>query len=275
MNYKNDDLLSNKHYKIVRGSRIQYTKSYEFDNEIEDHDKQLNTNPTYLTPVIHGDNTSCKQVKDLSSIAQRVKFNTDMGQSCSIYIYNKYLIMQLKIILCNINKDTRDNVLSFSNVKKYLVVLAYLLSGTFLHPTCDQYRDGIDYITRVSDSQDVITRLKSFMRVSGVRYINNNDGNITLACEEMLNDYITIFMLIQDIMSVTKFHDFVTGFTTDSYRNKFSEDKQVRYEKLKAEVTMYINIIYKTLKIYTSHNFSDVLSNLTTDEGNLKYNLDS
>lgn len=273
MNYQNNILSTNKHHKIVRGSRIQYTKFY--NDETEDHDKQLNTNPTYSTPVIHGDNTSCKQVKDLSSITQRAKFNADMGQSCSIYIYNKYLIIQLKIILCNINKDTRDNVLSFSIIKKYLIVLAYLLSGTFLHPTCSQYRDGIDYITRVSDQQDIIMRLKTFMSISGARYINNNDGNITLACEEMINDYITIFMLIQDIMSVTKVHDFVTGFTTDSFRNKFSADKQVQYEKLKAEVTMYINIIYKTLRLYTSHKFSDVLANLTTDEGKLRYNLDS
>lgn len=224
--------------------------------------------------INRGDNVECKKVRDLTNNAVYQKFLTDMESNCNIYIYNKYLIKDLRIILCNLNNDSKNNLLDGTSINKYLLIVYYLLKGTFYHDGCDTQRKVIETINRYVNSNYLVSNLKSYIKFFCSKYFELNKKSATHACEELLTDLLTIQALLNKIYNQHNIKKFIENIANDTFKYKFVENGNLdKYDMIKGRVTLYNNTIVGVLNYFSDYNFTVNASKLMKD-GILRYNLD-
>ena len=108
----------------------------------------------------------------------------------------------------------------------------------------------------------------------GKSYVEKNNKNKTLACTEIINDYLQIISLIQKIYYNDDVQNFFDDFEQDRYRSKYSEDKLDRYEMLRGEIKEYRDEIIKVMDFYKLKNFRYIIKKVLND-GKLIYDLDN
>ena len=224
--------------------------------------------------INRGDNAECEKVKDLTDSLVHQNFLKDMERGCSLYIYNKYLAKNLRIILCNLNKDSENGLLNPKNINKYLLIVYYLLDGTFYHNGCDVQRSAIETIDRYINSNYLVSNLRNYIKTSCSIYLKRNDQSKTHACEELLTDLLTIHTLLFSIYKQHDIQKFIKNIDNDVFKYKYTtEDDLNKYALIKDRVTKYNNMIVGVLNYFSKHKFSTNASKLMMN-GNLRYNLD-
>lgn len=224
--------------------------------------------------INRGDNVECKKVRDLTNNAVYQKFLTDMDSNCNIYIYNKYLIKDLRIILCNLNNDSKNNLLDGTSINKYLLIVYYLLNGTFYNDGCKTQRTVIMMIDSYIKSDHLVSNLKGYIKTACSKYFELNNKSATHACEELLTDLLTIQALLHKIYNQHNIKKFIENIANDTFKYKFVENGNLdKYDMIKGRFTMYNNTIVGVLNYFSNYKFTNNASKLMKD-GILRYNLD-
>ena len=268
--YKNleliDDLNSKMNALNFRGSKSNmYTNDYRHTyTNLEQKPKHVN----------HGYNTECGDLTKFETNESRQDILTVLGQKCNVYLYNKYLIKHLNIILCNLNHDSENGSLRPLTIKKYMLVLFYLLQSTFYKESCRAQRDCLDQLYIASIDKNPRARFNALTVVYGKSYVDKNNKNKTLACSELIYDYLQIISLIQEIYYNDDVQNFFDDFEQDRYRSKYSEDKLDRYEMLRGEIKAYRDEIIKVMDFYRLKKFRYIIKKVL-DDGKLIYDLDN
>lgn len=278
---KYSDKLNDEYYKTLklleqinsnmsalnfRGSNANmYTNDY----------KPKYTNLAKVSKRINrGDNAECKKIRDLTNNAVHQKFLKDMDSNCNIYIYNKYLIKDLRIILCNLNNDSKNNLLDGTSINKYLLIVYYLLNGTFYNDGCKTQRTVIETIDGYIKGDHLVSNLKSYIKFFCSKYFELNKKSATHACEELLTDLLTIQALLNSIYNQHNVKKFIENIANDTFKYKFVENGNLdKYDIIKGRVTLYNNTIVGVLNYFSDYNFTVNASKLMKD-GILRYNLD-
>lgn len=261
-----EQINSNMSALNFRGSNANmYTNDY----------KPKYTNLAKVSKRINrGDNVECKKVRDLTNNAVHQKFLKDMDSNCNIYIYNKYLIKDLRIILCNLNNDSKNNLLDGIRINKYLLIVYYLLNGTFYNNGCKTQRTVIETIDSYVNGNYLVSNLKSYIKFFCSKYFELNKKSATHACEELLTDLLTIQALLNKIYNQHNIKKFIENIDNDTFKYKFVENGNLdKYDMIKGRVILYNNTIVGVLNYFSDYNFTVNASKLMKD-GNLRYNLD-
>lgn len=261
-----EQINSNMSALNFRGSNANmYTNDY----------KPKYTNLAKVSKRINrGDNVECKKVRDLTNDTVHQKFLKDMDSNCNIYIYNKYLIKDLRIILCNLNNDSKNNLLDGTRINKYLLIVYYLLNGTFYNHGCKTQRTVIETIDSYVNGNYLVSNLKSYIKFFCSKYFELNKKSATHACEELLTDLLTIQALLNKIYNQHNIKKFIENIDNDTFKYKFVENGNLdKYDMIKGRVTLYNNTIVGVLNYFSDYNFTVNASKLMKD-GNLRYNLD-
>lgn len=261
-----EQINSNMSALNFRGSNANmYTNDY----------KPKYTNLAKVSKRINrGDNVECKKVRDLTNDTVHQKFLKDMDSYCNIYIYNKYLIKDLRIILCNLNNDSKNNLLDGIRINKYLLIVYYLLNGTFYNDGCKTQRTVIETIDSYVNGNYLVSNLKSYIKFFCSKYFELNKKSATHACEELLTDLLTIQALLNKIYNQHNIKKFIENIDNDTFKYKFVENGNLdKYDMIKGRVTLYNNTIVGVLNYFSDYNFTVNASKLMKD-GNLRYNLD-
>ena len=268
--YKNleliDDLNSKMNALNFRGS-----KSNMYTNDYRHAYTNLAQRPKHVN---HGYNAECGDLTKFETNESRQDILTVLGQKCNVYLYNKYLIKHLNIILCNLNHDSNNGSLKPLTIKKYMLVLFYLLQSTFYKESCRAQRDCLDQLYIASIDKNPRTRFNALTVVYGKSYVDKNNKNKTLACTELIHDYLQIISLIQEIYYNDDVQNFFDDFEQDRYRSKYSEDKLDRYEMLRGEIKAYRDEIIKVMDFYRLKKFRYIIKKVL-DDGKLIYDLDN
>lgn len=268
--YKNleliDDLNSKMNALNFRGS-----KSNMYTNDYRHTYTNLAQKPKHVN---HGYNTECGDLTKFETNESRQDILTVLGQKCNVYLYNKYLIKHLNIILCNLNHDSNNGSLKPLTIKKYMLVLFYLLQSTFYKESCRAQRDCLDQLYIASIDKNPRARFNALTVVYGKSYVDKNNKNKTLACTELIHDYLQIISLIQEIYYNDDVQNFFDDFEQDRYRSKYSEDKLDRYEMLRGEIKAYRDEIIKVMDFYKLKKFRYIIKKVL-DDGKLIYDLDN
>lgn len=261
-----EQINSNMSALNFRGSNANmYTNDY----------KPKYTNLAKVSKRINrGDNVECKKVRDLTNNAVHQKFLKDMDSNCNIYIYNKYLIKDLRIILCNLNNDSKNNLLDGIRINKYLLIVYYLLNGTFYNDGCKTQRTVIETIDSYINGNYLVSNLKSYIKFFCSKYFELNKKSATHACEELLTDLLTIQALLNKIYNQHNIKKFIENIDNDTFKYKFVENGNLdKYDMIKGRVILYNNTIVGVLNYFSDYNFTVNASKLMKD-GILRYNLD-
>lgn len=261
-----EQINSNMSALNFRGSNANmYTNDY----------KPKYTNLAKVSKRINrGDNVECKKVRDLTNDTVHQKFLKDMDSNCNIYIYNKYLIKDLRIILCNLNNDSKNNLLDGTSINKYLLIVYYLLNGTFYNDGCKTQRTVIETIDSYVNGNYLVSNLKSYIKFFCSKYFELNKKSATHACEELLTDLLTIQALLNKIYNQHNIKKFIENIANDTFKYKFVENGNLdKYDMIKGRVTLYNNTIVGVLNYFSDYNFTVNASKLMKD-GILRYNLD-
>lgn len=261
-----EQINSNMSALNFRGSNANmYTNDY----------KPKYTNLAKVSKRINrGDNVECKKVRDLTNDTVHQKFLKDMDSNCNIYIYNKYLIKDLRIILCNLNNDSKNNLLDGTRINKYLLIVYYLLNGTFYNDGCKTQRTVIETIDSYINGNYLVSNLKSYIKFFCSKYFELNKKSATHACEELLTDLLTIQALLNKIYNQHNIKKFIENIDNDTFKYKFVENGNLdKYDMIKGRVILYNNTIVGVLNYFSDYNFTVNASKLMKD-GNLRYNLD-
>lgn len=261
-----EQINSNMSALNFRGSNANmYTNDY----------KPKYTNLAKVSKHINrGDNVECKKVRDLTNDTVHQKFLKDMDSNCNIYIYNKYLIKDLRIILCNLNNDSKNNLLDGTSINKYLLIVYYLLNGTFYNDGCKTQRTVIETIDSYVNGNYLVSNLKSYIKFFCSKYFELNKKSATHACEELLTDLLTIQALLNKIYNQHNIKKFIENIANDTFKYKFVENGNLdKYDMIKGRVTLYNNTIVGVLNYFSDYNFTVNASKLMKD-GILRYNLD-
>lgn len=261
-----EQINSNMSALNFRGSNANmYTNDY----------KPKYTNLAKVSKRINrGDNVECKKVRDLTNDTVHQKFLKDMDSNCNIYIYNKYLIKDLRIILCNLNNDSKNNLLDGTSINKYLLIVYYLLNGTFYNDGCKTQRTVIETIDSYVNGNYLVSNLKSYIKFFCSKYFELNKKSATHACEELLTDLLTIQALLNKIYNQHNIKKFIENIANDTFKYKFVENGNLdKYDMIKGRVTLYNNTIVGVLNYFSNYKFTNNASKLMKD-GILRYNLD-
>lgn len=268
--YKNLELIDELNSKMS-ALNFRGSKSNMYTNDYRHAYTNLAQRPKHVN---RGNNAECGEVANFESDTEKQRILKLLGKSCNVYLYNKYLIKHLNIILCNLNHDSNNGSLKLLTIKKYMLVLFYLLQSSFYKESCRVQRDCLDYLYIASRDKNPQLRLDNLTTTYGKSYIDKNNKNKTLACTEIIHDYLQIITLIQEIYYNDNVQKFFNDFEEDKYRLSYSEDKLDRYEMLRGEIKAYRDKIIEIMNFYRLKKFRYVIENVLVN-GKLIYNLDS